>query len=188
MSSKIYTRTGDNGATGLFGGQRVSKHSLRIEAYGTVDELNAVLGVALSHHPPDPLHRDLTGISALLFTVGADMATVIGPEYKYPIPRIEAGHIAHLERLIDEYDTTLEPLKNFILPGGTHVAAYLHLARTVCRRAERVAVHLAQEEDIGDHVVKFLNRLSDYLFTAARLVNRLQGVDDVQWTNPSLKS
>jgi cob(I)alamin adenosyltransferase len=187
MATKIYTKTGDTGSTALFGGQRVSKTSVRIEAYGTLDELNSILGVVLAYHPPEPLLSDIEAISSLLFTAGADLATVIGIEQKYPIPRIDATHITYIERLIDSYDEQLEPLKSFILPGGTAVAAYLHVARTVCRRAERVVVYLANEEDIGDYMVSFLNRLSDYFFTAARLANKLAGRPDVLWRNPSLK-
>ncbi|MES2765194.1 MAG: cob(I)yrinic acid a,c-diamide adenosyltransferase [Bacteroidota bacterium] len=178
---KIYTKTGDDGTTGLFGGTRLPKFALRIEAYGTVDELNAVLGIALTHEMPERLATVLKEISSLLFTVGADLATPLHPAPKYHIPRVEPQHIEMLEALIDEYTDELPALKNFILPGGTQAAAHLHLARTVCRRAERIAVHLASEEDIGETVIKFLNRLSDYLFTAARLTNKLAGVEDVAW-------
>lgn len=178
---KIYTKTGDDGTTGLFGGKRLPKFALRIEAYGTVDELNAVIGVALTHPAPERIAGVLKEISSLLFTVGSDLATPLYPAPKYHIPRVEEQHIAWLEALIDEYTAELPSLKNFILPGGTQAAAHLHLARTVCRRAERIAVHLASEENIGETVVKFLNRLSDYLFTAARLANHLEGVEDVAW-------
>ncbi len=178
---KIYTKTGDDGTTGLFGGTRLPKFALRIEAYGTVDELNAVLGIALTHEMPERLVTVLKEISSLLFTVGSDLATPLHPVPKYHIPRVEAGHIEMLEKLIDEYTADLPALKNFILPGGTPAAAHLHVARTVCRRAERIAVHLASEEEIGETVVKFLNRLSDYFFTAARLANKIAGVEDVAW-------
>jgi cob(I)alamin adenosyltransferase len=181
MALRIYTKTGDDGTTGLFGGTRVAKNDLRIEAYGTVDELNAVIGIALTHELPDDVRRELTDISSLLFTLGADLATPLDPPPTYHIPRIAEEHVSALERLIDRHDDTLAPLKAFILPGGTKGAAYLHLARTVCRRAERCIVALAAREDIGDHVVHYVNRLSDYLFTAARAVNHAAGVADVPW-------
>jgi cob(I)alamin adenosyltransferase len=196
MATKIYTKTGDDGTTGLFGGERVPKYHLRIEAYGTVDELNSLLGVVLAlgrsdvNQSNDALPSDmsatLTDISALLFTAGADLATPLDPPPVYPIPRIEAHHTEFLERCIDLYEQELEPLKAFILPTGTSAAAYLHLARTVCRRAERLVVHLAREDNIGGEVLKFLNRLSDYCFTAARLSNKRAGVPDVAWKNPAL--
>lgn len=187
MSFKIYTKTGDKGTTALFGGTRVSKHSIRIETYGTVDELNATIGIALTENQiPDSVRTTLLQLSSLLFSVGADLATPLHPTPKYPIPRIEASHSEWLEQFIDQYDTELEPLKNFILPGGTKASAYLHLARTVCRRAERLAVLLAEQEDIGDAIIPFLNRLSDYLFTTARYVNFKNNVQDVQWVNPNL--
>ncbi|MBL7998692.1 MAG: cob(I)yrinic acid a,c-diamide adenosyltransferase [Candidatus Kapabacteria bacterium] len=178
---KIYTKTGDKGTTGLFGGQRVPKHDIRIEAYGTVDELNSVIGIVLTHETPANLREHLQELSALLFTVGSDLATPLDPPPVYEIPRVQEYHIEWLESLIDSYDAELEPLKTFILPGGTPAAAALHLARTVCRRAERVTTSLAGREDIGDCVVRFLNRCSDYLFTAARYANRSAGIEDVPW-------
>ncbi len=181
MSLKIYTKTGDDGTTGLFGGQRVPKSSLRIEVYGTVDELNSVIGVALTADLPEDIREQLTAISSLLFTAGADLATPLKPSPKYDIPRLLESDITWLETLIDGCDAALDPLKSFILPGGTAGSAYLHLARTVCRRAERLAVALAAGEDIGGVVVRFLNRLSDYLFTAARYVNLRAGIPDVPW-------
>jgi cob(I)alamin adenosyltransferase len=198
MATKIYTKTGDDGTTGLFGGDRVSKHHARIAAYGTLDELNAVLGVAIAVGLPIRLKGTMLEISALLFTAGADLATpmpVPAPQSAlandkasktYPIPRIEERHVAYLERLIDEYDSELAPLQAFILPTGTLAAAHLHLARTVCRRVERHAVELAGYENIGEYMLKFLNRLSDYLFEAARMANRLADVPDVTWENPAL--
>jgi cob(I)alamin adenosyltransferase len=181
MAFRIYTKTGDDGTTGLFGGTRVHKDDLRIEAYGTVDELNAVLGIALTTDVPEPVRQELVGISSTLFTLGADLATPLDPPPTYAIPRITEQHVAQLEGYIDAHDAVLEPLKAFILPGGTPAAAHLHLARTVCRRAERCTVALARREDIGNHVVHYLNRLSDYLFTAARAVNHVAGVADVPW-------
>ena len=181
MSFKIYTKTGDKGMTGLFGGQRLPKHDLRIEVYGTVDELNSVLGLVISHELPERLRAALTDLSSLLFTLGSDLATPLEPPPVYNIPRIQQHHVEWLEGLIDEYDLELDRLKNFILPGGTPAASYLHLARTVCRRAERFCVALAERENIGDQPIKFLNRASDYLFTAARMANHIAGVSDVPW-------
>lgn len=181
MALKIYTKTGDTGQTGLFGGQRCSKADLRIDAYGTVDELNAVIGVARMHAVDEPIAADIEKLSSLLFTLGSDLATPLSPPPAYAIPRIDETHVEWLEHCIDSYDERLEPLKTFILPGGSAAAAHLHVARTVCRRAERLTVSLSEREDIGEHVVKFLNRCSDYLFTAARLANHLQGIADVPW-------
>lgn len=185
MAFRIYTKTGDDGTTGLFGGTRVQKDDLRIESYGTVDELNAVIGITLTAELPDHVREELTAISSTLFTLGADLATPLDPPPAYAIPRIGVDHVTLLERLIDAHDEVLEPLKAFILPGGTPAAAYLHLARTVCRRAERCTVALARREDVGDHVVHYLNRLSDYLFTAARAANHAASVPDVPWRSGS---
>lgn len=186
MAIKIYTKTGDDGTTGLFGGTRVPKDHLRIEAYGTVDELNSVLGVAQSCDMPEKLFPVIQRVSGLLLTVGADLATPLNPPPRYAIPRVTEAEIEWLEQLIDAYEEELEPLKNFILPGGTQAAAYLHLARTVCRRAERCTVALGREEEIGDIVPKFLNRLSDFFFVAARTANAYVGVHDTPWVNPAV--
>lgn len=185
MATKIYTKTGDKGTTALFGGRRVAKHSPRIETYGTIDELNSVIGLALTTEMPPDLREHLSAISSLLFTAGSDLATPLEPAPKYDIPRLTDGDVTHLETLIDAYTAELPQLKNFILPGGAPCAAYLHLARTVCRRAERAAVALGAEESIGDIPVKFLNRLSDYLFTASRYANLRSGVADTVWRNHS---
>lgn len=186
---KIYTKTGDQGTTGLFGGKRVSKDDARIEAYGTVDELNAVIGLARScAELPDQLKEPLATLSATLFTVGSDLATPLDPPPKYSIPRIGEREIRWLEELIDNDQAALPELRQFILPGGSTPAAYLHLARTVCRRAERRAARLAAVEDIGQFALPFLNRLSDYLFTAARRANQLAGVEDIPWSNPALQT
>ncbi len=181
MATRIYTKTGDDGTTGLFGGIRVRKDDLRIETYGTVDELNATIGVVRTCVMPDAIAEQLASISSVLFTLGADLATPLNPPPSFEIPRITMEHIQELESLIDRFDEQLEPLKAFILPGGTQAAAHLHVARTICRRAERCAVALAAHEDVGIYVVKYLNRLSDYLFTAARAVNAEAGVGDVPW-------
>ncbi len=181
MSTRIYTKTGDDGTTGLFGGSRVSKDHLRIHAYGTVDELNSIIGIALTQDMPLDVREQLLAISSELFTVGADLATPLDPPPVYDIPRVVEEHILDLEGHIDAFDAELSPLKNFILPGGTPAAAQLHLARTVCRRAERLTVSLAIHEDLGGFVVRYLNRLSDYLFTAARIVNHRAGIEDTPW-------
>jgi cob(I)alamin adenosyltransferase len=184
---KIYTKTGDRGETGLFGGQRVRKDDVRVDAYGDVDELNSVIGVVLTRLSPE-LHPDLfarlRGIQSELFTLGANLATP-GPEdggrpNDY-IPSIDAARIDEMERWIDEADTDLSPLRNFVLPGGSEAAAALHLARTVCRRAERRVVTLAHGAHIDEAVIIYLNRLSDYLFTLARLANHRAGVEDIPW-------
>jgi len=181
MATRIYTKTGDDGTTGLFGGERVKKYSQRIEAYGTVDELNSVIGLTLTTELTAEVTDQLTKISSLLFNLGSDLATPLQPPPSYPIPRITDQQIELLEQWIDAHEATLEPLKQFILPGGTDGAAYLHLARTVCRRAERRVVELGEQVDLGLCVVKFLNRLSDYLFVLARRVNADHGVKDVPW-------
>lgn len=185
MATRIYTKTGDDGTTALFGGLRVRKDDLRIEAYGTIDELNAVIGILRTHVLPDAVKTQFDRIASDLFTLGADLATPLDPPPVYEIPRIAEHHVQDLERWIDEHETCLQPLKTFILPGGSSAAAYAHLARTVCRRAERCVVGLASHEDIGPTVVRYVNRLSDYLFVAARRINAEQGVSDVPWTSPS---
>jgi len=178
---KIYTKTGDDGSTGLFNGQRVAKHSIRVESYGTVDELNSIIGLSRAFCKNNEISVPLLKISNLLFNLGSDLATPYNPPPKFEVQRLKAESITYLENLIDEYTNNLPPLKNFILPGGSVAAAYLHNARTVCRRAERLIVNLSQTEDIGSIVVIFINRLSDYLFTAARYENYLSGVNDILW-------
>ncbi len=180
---KIYTKTGDNGTTSLFNGQRVMKSALRVEVYGTVDELNSIIGI-VSTLPdlPAEIINSIEVINNLLFNLGSDLASPLNPAPKFDVPRINGENIKWLEKLIDTYVEQLPPLKNFILPGGTMSAAYLQNARTVCRRAERLAVSLATDEDLGEFAIKFLNRLSDYLFTAARYSNLLNGMNDINWT------
>jgi len=182
---KIYTKTGDAGETGLFGGQRVTKDTLRVHAYGTVDECNAVLGVARAASPDAELNELLGTIQDQLFTVGADLAT---PASSPHITRVGASEIAFLEEAIDRLEAELAPLKQFILPGGSAAAAQLHVARTVCRRAERWAVSLAREEALNLELLAYLNRLSDLLFVAARAANARAGVDDVPWNSPRLQA
>lgn len=178
---KIYTKTGDDGTTGLYGGKRVAKFSSRIEAYGTVDELNAVIGVALTHDLHEKVSEPLLYISSLLFTVGSDLATPQDASQKSSVPAINEEHVDFLEKWIDAYQEHLPALRNFILPGGSPGGAHLHLARTVCRRAERAIVALKQDEEINPIVLRFINRLSDYLFVAARFVNAKEGHDDIEW-------
>lgn len=176
---KIYTKTGDSGLTGLFGGPRVRKDAPRIEAYGTVDELNAVLGAVRCESLPADIDAALARIQSELFDLGAELAT---PDpAKFNLHVIDAPQIEQLEREIDLHEATLEPLRQFILPGGTRSAAQLHLARTVARRAERLLVSLSASETIDPALVIYLNRLSDWLFVMARSVNRSAGVADVPW-------
>ena len=177
---KIYTKTGDDGTTGLFGGTRVSKNSLRIESYGTVDELNSLLGVARTHFVDDLLDGHLAGLQNELFIAGADLATPLSGS-KVSITRINAQHIGDLERSIDSFDGILPPLAYFILPGGHPAAAQLHFARTVCRRAERLCVSLASEEQINGMIIPYLNRLSDLLFVLARYANHASCTPEIQW-------
>jgi cob(I)alamin adenosyltransferase len=179
--TKIYTKTGDDGTTGLGGGQRVAKDSLRIETFGTVDELNAQVGVALAGGLEPSLAADLTRVQHELFHLGSDLCILEADKARMPVPRIEASHVQALETAMDRMTETLGPLTNFILPGGSEGAAQLHVARTVCRRAERLAVALAREEPVGAFVIAYLNRLSDALFVMARWENRFRGIDDVTW-------
>jgi cob(I)alamin adenosyltransferase len=180
---KIYTKTGDKGDTSLVGGERVSKGSPRIDAYGSVDELNAHLGQIRSSRPDDTLDSILKTVQGLLFILGADLAAP-RPTKAQSVPRISMEDVAVLERAIDKLEVGLEPLKSFILPGGAPVAAQIHIARTVCRRAERALVRLAGEEQVGSEPVIFLNRLSDLLFVMARYANARAGVTDIPWISP----
>jgi len=183
---KLYTRTGDDGSTALFGGQRVAKDALRVQAYGTVDELNSFVGLCAVAAEGQRQER-LLAIQARLFEIGADLATPrSGDDDPGPghIPRITETHVAELEAWIDEASDGLPEMKNFILPGGTELAARLHVARTVCRRAERVVYTLAQEAPVGELIVKYLNRLSDLLFAMARHANHDAAVADVPWHAP----
>jgi cob(I)alamin adenosyltransferase len=187
MTLKIYTRTGDRGDTGLFGGQRVAKDHIRVEAYGDVDELNSVLGAAiaaLDDARQEPIAAELRRIQADLFTLGARLATPApedGGRENAWLPELPEGRIAELERAIDAAEGEVEPLKHFVLPGGAACAASLHLARTVCRRAERRVVTLSHQAKVDEAVLIYLNRLSDLLFTLARLANHRAGVADVPW-------
>lgn len=178
---KIYTRTGDAGKTGLWGGARVDKDAQRVHAYGTVDECNAAIGVARAHGSDAELDQVLAGIQNTLFVVGSDLTAI---EDSPHIPRVQAADVALLEQIIDQLEATLEPLRQFILPGGSPAAAHLHLARTICRRAERAVVALARDEPVNTEVVRYLNRLSDCLFVLARSANARATVADVAWQSP----
>lgn len=178
---KIYTKTGDDGTTGLFGGGRVRKDHLRIEAYGTVDELNSAIGIARSSSTHRDLNIIMDKIQNKLFKLGSDLATPYAVDNKNII-RMTAADVEEVERQIDNIDEKLPELKNFILPGGSGVAAHLHLARNICRRAERLTVTLGASDDIGPVVTTYLNRLSDLLFVLARRANQLEGIEDRVWS------
>lgn len=180
---KIYTKTGDTGETGLLAGGRVSKDHPRVAAYGAVDELNASLGMAMALAPRDFERELLESVQRDLFTLGAELATPDPDKLQnaLPGPRVGADHLAALERVIDRHQERLEPLRAFILPGGTAKAAALHGARTVCRRAERAVVRLARETAVAPDLLRYLNRLSDLLFVLARAANAQAGEPDIQW-------
>lgn len=180
---KIYTKTGDKGDTGLFGGGRVPKDDPRVEAYGDVDELNAVIGMARAIEPLPRIDELLVPMQRDLFSIGALLATPdLDKMHKHLAKaNIDDRRIRELEQAIDDSDRDLEPLKAFIIPGGSRKGAMLHVARTVCRRAERRVVHLQHDVEIPQLVVIYLNRLSDLLFTLARLANVLSGAGEVTW-------
>jgi len=180
---KIYTKTGDDGDTGLFGGGRVQKDDPRVEAYGDVDELNAALGVARAADPMPRIDEVLVPLQRDLFSIGALLATPDREKMQQHLTKanIDEGRISELERAIDECERELQPLRAFIIPGGTHKAAALHLARTVCRRAERRVVRLQRDVEIPQLVVIYLNRLSDLLFMLARVANVRAGNGEVTW-------
>ena len=180
---KIYTRTGDDGSTGLFGGDRIQKDHLRIEAYGTVDEANSALGVVRAHASTHPEHVFLDQLlhkrQSELFILGADLATP--NDSKVEVPRVESILVEVLEQTIDELDSQLPPLKHFILPTGSIVASFLHMARTTCRKAERQTVRLSHVEPINPLAIRYLNRLSDTLFVLARWTNFKLQLDEEAW-------
>jgi cob(I)alamin adenosyltransferase len=180
---KIYTKTGDAGTTGLFGGGRVPKDDARVDAYGDVDELNAVLGAARATGPMPRVDEVLVAVQRDLFAIGALLATpdVEKMHAQLAKARIDDARITELERAIDTCDNELEQLKAFIVPGGTPKAAALHVARTVCRRAERKVVHLQHTVELPKLVVVYLNRLSDLLFSLARVANKRAGAGEVTW-------
>ncbi len=183
VAMKIYTKTGDRGDTGLFGGGRVAKSHPRVEAYGDVDELNAAIGMALAIEKLPRIDDVLAPIQTDLFAIGALLATpdLVKMRQHLEKANIDDARVAQLERAIDACDAELQPLKAFVMPGGTPKAASLHVARTVCRRAERRVVLLAQETEIPELVVIYLNRLSDLLFTLARLANKLGAGGETTW-------
>jgi cob(I)alamin adenosyltransferase len=185
--SKIYTRRGDDGSTGLFGGPRVRKDDLRVAAYGEVDELNSALGVA-REELLDPAQKDILAlVDALqseLFTLGSELATPQADKAPREVPRIRADMVARMEKDIDRLTSELPEMRQFILPGGSRPGATLHFCRTVCRRAERKAVQLAREETVSPHVLAYLNRLSDLLFVLARAANLRAGGREIPWVAP----
>ncbi|SMO56403.1 cob(I)yrinic acid a,c-diamide adenosyltransferase [Fodinibius sediminis] len=178
---KIYTKRGDSGRTSLFGGQRVSKSEQRIQAYGTVDELNSFLGLAASYELSDHGRQRIKKIQRMLFVLGADLATPSSSQTR--IERTSQEDVEFLEEAIDEMEQELDPLKNFILPGGSQAGATLHIARTICRRAERevVACQQAENSKVSDLSIRFLNRLSDFLFVMARYENKQQDTPEETW-------
>ena len=185
---KIYTKTGDTGETSLFGGARVPKDDLRIRTYGTLDELNASLGVVLSNPAssiPQVTHQRLLRIQSELFQLGAELATPRGKNTG--IHLIEVLEIGALETEIDEMEAELKPLKSFILPGGSLASTQVHLARTISRRAEREMITLHRAEPLRATTLEYLNRLSDYLFVSARYINLKAGIEDISWNAPKLK-
>ncbi|WP_337287060.1 cob(I)yrinic acid a,c-diamide adenosyltransferase [Candidatus Methylomirabilis sp.] len=178
---KIYTRKGDTGETGLVGGKRVLKSALRVEACGEVDELNAVLGWTGTKLADETIRQDLLQIQRDLFAVGAQLADPTGHVEKAEKAGLHEVRVRELEGIIDRYDARLAPLRAFILPGGSEGGALLHLARTVCRRAERRMVALSQYEPLAPVLIAYINRLSDLLFTLARAVNREAGIEEIPW-------
>lgn len=176
---KIYTKTGDSGATSLFGGKRVDKNSVRIEAYGCVDELNSLIGVIVVSEPSADVLKKLIRIQEELFVLGADLSSPM--DIKVKIPRITKSYVTRLEKEIDALDRNLPALRNFILPGGGKIGSILHLARTVARRAERRIVDLSQAEKINQNSVIYINRLSDWLFVLARYANSLEKIKEFPW-------
>jgi cob(I)alamin adenosyltransferase len=180
MAFKIYTKTGDDGTTGLYGGARLPKYDLRIESYGTMDELNSYLGL-IRDQPLDQQNiTTLIEIQDRLFTIGAILATQPGKK-NLSVPVLGQGDVELLEAEIDRMDEQLEPMKHFILPGGHTIVSYIHIARCVCRRAERLVVHLNAENEVDGLIIKYLNRLSDYLFTLARFVGKELGAAEQPW-------
>ena len=183
---KIYTKTGDKGETGLFGGERVSKDSNRICAYGTIDELNSFIGYAITEIKDKSVKENLLKIQNYLFTIGSDLAT---PEFeknsKLNIQRTPESFFQQIEKMIDHYEARLDELRNFIIPGGSKSSALLHICRTVCRRAEREVVALKKTVTIGDNIIIFLNRLSDLLFVLSRFENKVSNHPDTIWNSKS---
>lgn len=182
MAFRVYTKTGDKGTTGLIGGTRVGKDSIRIEAYGTVDELNSYLGLGTDQLGDEQINEWILEIQDRLFTVGASLATDPEKAPKQKLPDLHAEDITWLEQRIDEMDDALPQMKSFILPGGSIAASTFHIARCVCRRAERICVHMQNtNEFVAEDVLKYLNRLSDFLFVLARYIVHKQGGKEIPW-------
>jgi cob(I)alamin adenosyltransferase len=181
--TRVYTRTGDDGTTALGGGQRVPKDSIRIAAYGTVDELNSQIGVAVAAGVGEAIGPSLAAIQNELFHLGSDLSILEEDKSRRPVPGIESRHVDALEALMDRLSEELSPLENFVLPGGCPSAAALHVARTVCRRAERLVIALSRKEAVGPFAIRYLNRLSDALFVMARHENKRRGAQDVLWNS-----
>jgi len=179
MGFKIYTKAGDAGQTSLFGGRRLSKHHLRIESYGTVDELNAYVGLLRDSTEDESVREVLKNVQDRLFTIGANLAS--DPDKEISAPDLEEADVEGLEKEMDRMEESLPPLKNFILPGGHTTVSFCHIARTVCRRAERLIVALAHEEEVPEIILKYMNRLSDYFFILARKLSRDLGAEEVVW-------
>lgn len=176
---KIYTKTGDQGTTGLYGGRRLPKNHLRIESYGTVDELNAFVGLLRDSLTQEELRDELYIMQNILFNVGSNLAS--DPSKDLPLPEIKAAYATSLEEAMDRMNESLAPLKNFILPGGHPNVSYCHLARCVCRRAERLIVALSQEEKLDQNILIYFNRLSDYFFVLGRYVAKELGIEENIW-------
>ena len=176
---KIYTKTGDSGTTSLFGGKRLSKDDLRVEAYGHVDELNSILGIILAENPQADVIKKVTRVQKELFVLGSDLSAPY--DVKVKVPRITRTYISRLEKEIDRMEKNLPKLKNFILPGGAKVGSQFHLARSVARRAERAIIALSSKEKINTNAQAYINRLSDWLFVLARYVNKLEKKSEVIW-------
>jgi len=179
--TKIYTKTGDDGTTALGSRLRVSKDDLRVETYGTIDELNSLIGLALSYGLDDKLGEELKSIQNTLLHLGSDLAFPEDDKKAWQVPRIEVKHVEELEKKIDEINELVGPLENFILPGGTPGAAALQVARAVCRRAERLAVTLSNSQPVNPLNLSYLNRLSDLLFVMGRYENQQKGIDEPIW-------
>ena len=184
---KIYTKTGDDGKTSLYGGTRVKKSNLRIDAYGTVDELNSYIGLLKDQIDDEFVAKDLLRIQNKLFAAGAMLATPLDKQKlkdgtdRLKIEKVEAEEIQYLENQIDLMDKDLEPMRHFILPGGHSIVSFCHIARCVCRRAERIVVELADSEQINPNIITYLNRLSDYLFVLARKLTKDYKVTEIPW-------
>jgi len=182
MSFKVYTKTGDKGSTGLIGGTRVPKDHIRIDAYGTVDELNSLLGVVTDQLGDVAINDWILEIQDRLFTVGSSLATDPGKDTKMKLPDLHESDVTWLEQQIDEMDKVLPPMKSFILPGGHIAASHAHVARCVCRRAERVCVHMQNNDEfVAEVVLKYLNRLSDFLFVLARYIVFQHNGKEIPW-------